>query len=115
MVEKCVFGTIMKACDTFILNTRSLIYGFDTNAVEGYHSYVAKAMGGKRINYWAEKSYESRAKFVLIQPNSKQAHHKLQKFTSKITKTEILVQKDLIKTKGKFISSFKLFRVGTVC
>lgn len=61
----------------------------DSNALEGYHSSVAKVVDGKRINFSAGTG--TRAKFELIQHNIKQAHHKLRKFilqnspTSKIS------------------------------
>lgn len=64
-------------------NSRSLIFDVDSNAVEQFNAVVAKFVGGKRINYSLNKSYNARCSAAVVSFNCKRPHYALHKTLTK--------------------------------
>lgn len=60
-------------------NARSLILDVDSNAVEQFNAIVAKFVGGKRINFSLNRSYEARCSAAVVSFNCKRPHYALHK------------------------------------
>lgn len=58
-------------------HARSLHYDVDSNAVENFHSIVAKFVGGKRINFSKKNSYSTRCFAASVAFNSSKSVSKL--------------------------------------
>ncbi|CAH1113884.1 unnamed protein product [Psylliodes chrysocephalus] len=61
-------------------HSRSLLHDVDSNIVEQFHATVAKFVGGKRINYSRERSYQSRCFAAVVSYNSKSGNLELKKY-----------------------------------
>lgn len=60
-------------------HARSLLHDVDSNAVERYHSIVAKIVGGKRINFSQKYQYNMRCNVAALSFNTKKPLSKLHK------------------------------------
>ena len=70
MKETGFFQEIQSAIHRVAANASSLIWDVDNNIAELYNSHVAKAVGGKRVNFALRGSYEARCKAAVISMNS---------------------------------------------
>lgn len=89
------------------INAKSLICDVDSNRVEQFHNSVAKAIGGKRINFSLCQSYATRCKFAVISHNTKRPHYEILKSklnscpTSRITTVEVNKYKRYLEKRSK--------------
>jgi len=60
-------------------NARSLIENVDSNIVENFNSIVAKFVGGKRVNFAAGKTYQTRCAAAVTSHNTKKCHSSFKK------------------------------------
>ncbi|KAJ8912412.1 hypothetical protein NQ315_013479 [Exocentrus adspersus] len=70
-MTECGLLDDIKVCfNRIICNAYSLIVNMDTNSAEQYNSIVCKFVGGKRINYWQRRSYETRCEAAATSYNA---------------------------------------------
>lgn len=79
LLKTGLFQKITVVVKQLSLNSRSLLYDVDTNAVEQFNSIVAKHIGGKRINFSQANSYKARCTAAVLQHNTGRAHYVLHK------------------------------------
>lgn len=66
-----IYYEIQSICQTYFgNNAKSLIANYTNNPAEQLNSYVAKYLGGKRINYSLAGSYTSRVAMAVVHFNS---------------------------------------------
>ncbi|XP_063389246.1 uncharacterized protein LOC134675025 [Cydia fagiglandana] len=65
-----IWQQIKSIISQFAVHTRSLIFDVDSNAVERYHSIVAKLVGGKRINFTQRYQYQMRCNVAALTFNT---------------------------------------------
>ena len=70
MKETGIFQEIQSAMHRVATNAASLIWDVDNNVAELYNSHVAKAIGGKRINFALRGSYQTRCEAAVVSMNS---------------------------------------------
>lgn len=79
-IRNTVFYDKIKQHNKYIANnSRSLIFDVDSNSVEQFNSVVAKFVGGKRINYSLNKSYNARCSAAVVSFNCNRPHYALHK------------------------------------
>lgn len=72
-----VFQEIQSAMHRLTEHASSLIWDVDNNVAELYNSHVAKAIGGKRVNFALRESYEARCDSAVVRMNSGGQFHRL--------------------------------------
>lgn len=70
MKNSGLYQDIMVVVGRVARHAESLILNMDNNAAECYNSVLAKFIGGKRINFSARRSYQTRCEAALISYNS---------------------------------------------
>lgn len=70
-------GLIMSALHRVAHHAPSLVYNVNNNSAEMFNSFVAKFVGGKRVNFSKRDSYQTRCQAAVVAMNSKGQLHRM--------------------------------------
>lgn len=78
-INKDFMANLVSILGRLKMNAKSSICDVDSIRVEQFHNSVAKAIGGKRINFSLGQSYATRCKFAVVSHKTKRPNYEFLK------------------------------------